>query len=40
METERIRLLKEHFENLVGFLPAGVLRPEDYKHLGENILKK
>ncbi|ERL94884.1 hypothetical protein D910_12157 [Dendroctonus ponderosae] len=33
IEEERIRLLKTHVKNLVGYLPKGLLKPNDLPHL-------
>ncbi|XP_058467644.1 meiosis-specific nuclear structural protein 1-like [Malaya genurostris] len=33
IEEERIKLLKEHVTNLLGFLPPGVLRESDREHI-------
>lgn len=38
VEEERIQLLKEHVKNLVGYLPKGLLRPDDLPHLGSDII--
>lgn len=33
IEEERIRMLKEHAQALIGFLPPGVLRESDREHI-------
>lgn len=33
VEEERIKIIQEHAEALLGFLPAGVLRETDRKYL-------
>ncbi|KAJ8930364.1 hypothetical protein NQ314_016842 [Rhamnusium bicolor] len=38
IETERIRMLNNHVKNLIGYLPKGLLKPEDLPHLGKDIL--
>ncbi|XP_026462520.1 meiosis-specific nuclear structural protein 1-like [Ctenocephalides felis] len=38
IEEERIKLLKEHAQNLAGYLPPGLLKPEDKEILGELLV--
>lgn len=33
VEEERIKIIQEHAEALMGYLPAGVLRDSDREHL-------
>lgn len=40
IEEERIRMLKQHAENLIGYFPPGVLRPGDEEHLGPGVFKR
>lgn len=37
IEAERIRMLQEHAENLIGFMPRGILREEDMEYLPGQI---
>lgn len=36
IEEERIKILKDHAENLIGFLPFGILRETDKNYLNLN----
>lgn len=36
VEEERIRMLKDHVKNLIGFLPKGLLTKDDLPHIGIN----
>lgn len=36
---ERIKMLKEHASNLIGYLPNGVLTEEDIAELGPEFAK-
>jgi hypothetical protein len=38
IEEERLRLLKEHAKNLIGYLPKGVLRADDLPYLGSDLV--
>ncbi|XP_018580370.1 meiosis-specific nuclear structural protein 1-like [Anoplophora glabripennis] len=38
IEEERIRMLKEHVKNLVGYLPKGLLTANDLPHLGADVV--
>lgn len=38
IEEERIRMLKEHAHNLIGYIPPGVLKPDDIEHLGADVV--
>jgi len=38
IEEERIQLLKEHVKNLIGYLPKGLLKPDDLPYLGSDIV--
>lgn len=40
IEEERLRILKEHAENLIGHIPRGVLREEDLIHLGGAVYEE
>lgn len=40
IEEERLRLLKEHASNLIGYLPPGVLRADDLPHLGSEFTNR
>ncbi|KAJ8979961.1 hypothetical protein NQ317_006406 [Molorchus minor] len=40
IEEERMRMLKEHIENLVGYIPKGLLRPDDLPQLGSDIFER
>ncbi|KAI4460241.1 meiosis-specific nuclear structural protein 1 [Holotrichia oblita] len=37
IEEERLKILKEHAQNLIGHIPRGVLREEDLEHLGASV---
>nr|XP_018912587.1 PREDICTED: meiosis-specific nuclear structural protein 1-like [Bemisia tabaci]XP_018912588.1 PREDICTED: meiosis-specific nuclear structural protein 1-like [Bemisia tabaci]XP_018912589.1 PREDICTED: meiosis-specific nuclear structural protein 1-like [Bemisia tabaci] len=37
IEEERRRLLQEHAANLIGYLPRGLLREDDFSYLGEEF---
>lgn len=38
IEEERVRMLKEHVKNLIGYLPKGVLKSNDLPHLGNDVM--
>nr|CAD7418522.1 unnamed protein product [Timema poppensis] len=40
IEEERLRMLKEHATQLLGYLPRGVLREDDLPHLGSDFVEK
>lgn len=40
IEEERIRMLKEHVKNLVGYLPKGLLTANDLPHLGTDVVDR
>ncbi|XP_054280953.1 meiosis-specific nuclear structural protein 1-like isoform X2 [Macrosteles quadrilineatus] len=40
IEEERVRLLKTHATKLLGYLPRGVLQPDDLTHLGSDFLEE
>lgn len=37
MNEERLKILKEHAGNLIGFLPKGVITESDLEHLGPEV---
>nr|XP_023027239.1 meiosis-specific nuclear structural protein 1-like [Leptinotarsa decemlineata] len=40
VEEERHRMLREHVKNLIGYLPKGILKPDDLPHLDSDIVDK
>ncbi|KAJ8921789.1 hypothetical protein NQ315_008415 [Exocentrus adspersus] len=40
VEEERIRMLKDHVKNLIGYLPKGLLTADDLPHLGADIVDR
>ncbi|KAK5650190.1 hypothetical protein RI129_001219 [Pyrocoelia pectoralis] len=40
IQEERIRMLKDHAHNLIGYLPKGILREDDLPHLGSTVVDK
>lgn len=40
IEEERRRLLKEHVQHLIGYIPKGLIKAEDLPHLGEDVACK
>ncbi|CAG9863776.1 unnamed protein product [Phyllotreta striolata] len=39
IEEERIKMLQEHVQNLSGYLPKGLLKPEDLPYLSTEIIQ-
>lgn len=39
IEEERLRMLREHAKNLIGYLPRGVLRADDLPLLTDTLIK-
>lgn len=40
IQEERIRMLQEHAQNLIGYLPKGILTPEDLPYLGSDVVDR
>uniref|UniRef100_A0A1B6CBQ1 Meiosis-specific nuclear structural protein 1 n=1 Tax=Clastoptera arizonana TaxID=38151 RepID=A0A1B6CBQ1_9HEMI len=40
IEEERLRMLKQHASKLIGYLPRGLLRDDDFVQLGENFTEE
>ncbi|KAK9884626.1 hypothetical protein WA026_007466 [Henosepilachna vigintioctopunctata] len=40
VEEERIRMLREHAEHLIGYMPKGLLREDDLPLLGKTVFDK
>lgn len=40
IQEERIRMLKDHAHNLIGYLPKGILNEDDLPHLGSTVVDK